>query len=425
MLWGVFFCFEFTAWGNKDGDVELVIQPGIPLSRATLVPTFTSTPTSTPIQPPPGAPTPTSTRVVSDDPDPIATLQAIQNNILQAENRAQVLGRLQNASFQPAGGGSGLDHVPPIPFAANERRRVLAHYFAWFDNNSWNECNMSDGDKPLEPYHSDDPAAIGRHIQMARDIGLNGFTLHWFAPGDRTDRNFGTLLSLSEGTDFASSVVFSHHIWHGPHSRESVAQALRHIINQHGQHPNFLRLNHQPVIFFTDIYRTPSAPGESPHEFWASIRNQVDPQHQTWWIAEGLDASYLGVFDGLYVFKVTHADHPHDYTKSARWADRVRAMAQWTGRPKLWVATIIPGWDDRTATCKPDVRAPSPAHRLDRANGATFENTFKMAMASNPDWLIVGSFNEWVEGSYIEPGVIYGDKYMQMARELIRRFQRR
>ncbi len=155
------------------------------------------------------------------------------------------------------------------------------------------------------------------------------------------------------------------------------------------------------------------------------MREQVDPQRQTWWIAEGLDPSYLNVFDGLYVFKVSHADYPHDYRKSSRWGAWVRQWEQQTGQPKFWIATISPGWDDLRADCKPDVRINNTSHRLDRSNGAVYEATFTAAIESNPNWLIVGSFNEWVEGTYIEPSVQYGDKYMQMTAEFVRRFKGR
>ncbi|MEM7343206.1 MAG: hypothetical protein AAF485_03105 [Chloroflexota bacterium] len=396
------------------------LQP-VPTSTSTIVP-LPGAPTETPI---PGPPTPTGTRVVTQLIDPTVTALAQARATIEAENRATVMAKLQTQpqnSFPlntSSVGGGASGRVDPL---------VLAHYFAWFDDTSWDDCNMSAGDRPLQPYHSDDPAAIARHVQMGREIGLNGFTLHWFSPGDRTDRNFGMLLDSSRGSDFASSVVFSYHIWHGAPAlnHQNVGGALRYIIDQHSQHPNFLNINGRPVIFFTDIYRVPSTPnGQSTQEFWAIVRDQIDPQRQTLWIAEGLDTSYLNVFDGLYVFKTTHAAHPHDFVKSPRWGARVRDWETRTGQAKLWVATITPGWDDLTSGCKPDVRAPAPFHRLDRANGAIYQASFESAVSSNPDWLIVGSFNEWVEGSYIEPGVLFGDRYMHMTREFVQQFQQK
>ncbi len=306
--------------------------------------------------------------------------------------------------------------------SARVQRKVLANYFAWFDNSSWDACNISAGDKPLQRYHSDDPEAIGRHVGMAIAAGINGFTLQWASPGDRTDRNFATLLNKSQGTDFQSTVIFLRHIWPGANQGNTI-EAIRHLQNQYGSHPNFLKINGRPVLFFTDVPRIPRAEGQSAKQAWASVRAQVDPGKQFWWIAEGLDASYLSVFDGLWVYKVSHAAYPNDYVKASRWANSVRSWEQRTGEPKLWVGTLIPGWDDRNAGCRPDIRVPSQPFVRDREGGNFYRATYNAAVKSNPDILWIHSFNEWVEGSYIEPSQYYGDGYMNMTRDMANQFR--
>lgn len=399
-----------------------VQRPAFATPRPTFTPTSTPRPTPTE-SPPPHRPSPTNTRVVPEEIYSGGTVQAAKRATEQSNRQIAVETTLK--SGDQTGTPASPGRVIPRIGHSSGSRLVLAHYFAWYDDNGWNDCNISAGDKPQEPYHSDDPAAIARHIELAIYTGLDGFTLHWFTPGDRTDRNFATLLAQSEGRGFSSTVVFSRHFWPGspPASRQTIAEALRYILDQYSNHPNFLRWEDKPVIFFIDAYRVPAAAGETAPQFWAAIRNEVDPQRQSWWITEGLDASYLAVFDGLYVFKISHATSLHDYVKSPRWGNQVRAWADLTGQPKLWLATISPGWDDLRANCKPDVRVPNTLHRLDRANGAIYEATFQAALASQPDWLIVSSFNEWVEGSYIEPSVQYGDKYLQMTKELVVRFR--
>ncbi|HFQ95267.1 MAG TPA: hypothetical protein ENK30_01720, partial [Anaerolineae bacterium] len=299
------------------------------------------------------------------------------------------------------------------PAAASSRGRsglVLANYFAWYDGNAWNACNISAGDKPLRLYHSDDPAAIARHVNLALNAGIDGFTLQWVGPGDRTDRNFATLLAQSAGKPFASTVVFLRHIWPGA-TQANTLEAIRYLMSSYAGHSNFLRIGGRPVIFFTDVYRVPRAGGQSAQDAWAQLRAQADPNHQAIWIAEGLDPSFLAVFDGLWVYKVFHAAYPNDYLKAPTWAARARAYGD-----KLWVATISPGWDDRRAGCKPDIRAPSQPFVKPRADGATYRATFDAAMRSNPDLLWINSFNEWVEGTYIEPSQFYGDLYLNLTR---------
>jgi hypothetical protein len=302
---------------------------------------------------------------------------------------------------------------------------VLLNYFAWYDGNGWGDCNISAGDKPLQPYHSDDTAAVGRHVRLALDAGADGFTQQWFAPGDRTDRNFSMLLSQSSGTEFRSTVVFLRHIWPGSPApgQANIAEAVRYILEQYGHHPNFLKLGGKPVLFFTDVYRVPRATDQTAQQAWASIRAQSDPAGDAWWITEGLDPSYLAVFDGLWVYKVTHASYPQAYLKASQWAAGVRQWEAKTGSRKLWVATVSPGWDDTRAGCKIDVRVPSTAHKQDRAGGAFFRATFDAALASQPDWLWVNSFSEWVEGTYVEPSELYGDIFLQLMREFAGRFK--
>jgi hypothetical protein len=362
-------------------------------------------------------PTSTSTRVVQIGVDRTATGQAGQRATAEAGEAARARELL--AAMLPTPHTSrpaGEAHYTA------QSRLVLAQYFAWYDAAGWNDCNISAGDKPLQPYSSDDPLAITRHLKMAVDAGLDGFTLHWFAPGDRTDRNFETLLKLSQGVNFYSTVVFSRHIWPGAPapSRQNIAAAIEYVLDKYSSQPNFLTVDGKPVLLFVDMYRVPAAAGQSPQQFWVDVRNEVDPQHQSWWLAEGLDPTYLDVFDGLYVFKITHAAYPDDYLKDSRWAARVR---QW--QHKLWLATISPGWYDLRAGCKTDVRVPNQPHHRDRQDGALYLATFNAALQSQPDWLIISSFNEWVEGTYIEPSVQYGDKYMQMTKEFVKRFKAR
>lgn len=348
--------------------------------------------------------------------------------------------QLQAPDGQPMGGQVFVRIVVPspptsavddeTPSEANTARvlpLVLLNYFAWYDADGWDDCNISAGDRPLELYNSDDPATIGRHIRMALDANVDGFTQQWFAPGDRTDRNFSALLDQSVGTGFRSTIVFLRHIWRGSPaaSQASVTEAIRYVVAHYGNHPNFLTQNGKPVLFFTDLYRVPAAAGQSAPQAWAAIRRQADPNGMALWIGEGLDPSYLAVFDGLWVYKITHAVSPQAYLRARQWADAVRAWEIKTGQQKLWIATLSPGWDDTRAGCRADVRIPSAAHQQARGDGAFFGATFDAAMSSDPDWLWVNSFNEWVEGTYIEPSLLYGDRYLQLTRQFTAAFKSR
>lgn len=400
----------------------LTTPTGTPTPR----PTATAAPTEVP------SPTPTTTETSTPSPSPSPSSTSTPGAVLTATTTATstptappetpTVATTATPADPPRRAEQGVQSagaspVPPL---------ILANYFTWFDNDGWSDCNISAGDRPAQPYSSDDPAAIKRHVEQALGAGIDGFTANWFAPGNRTDHNFATLLAQSQGTDFHSTVVFSRHIWPAPPATpEAIIAAIRYILDTYAQHPNFLHAAGKPVLFFTDVYRVPRAGSQTAQEAWAAIRAVVEPQHETWWIAEGLDPSFLSVFDGLYAHKITHASLSNDYAKASQWADDVRAWAAQTGARKLWVATVMPGWDDRDAGCRTDVRVPTNPHRRSRNEGAFYRATFEAALTSAPHWLWINSFNEWVEGTYIEPSIQYGDTYLRLTREFADRFKGR
>jgi uncharacterized protein YraI len=139
---------------------------------------------------------------------------------------------------------------------------------------------------------------------------------------------------------------------------------------------------------------------------WRDIRNQVDPGYGNLWISEGVDTSFLQVFDGHYLYSNTWNPAVNLASTNGKFAGLVASVAQQMGVPKLWVATVMPGYDDTR------IRSGGFAH--DRAGGAYYAESWQSAIDSGPAWIIINSFNEWVEGSQIEPSVAFGNQYLDL-----------
>ena len=58
-----------------------------------------------------------------------------------------------------------------------------------------------------------------------------------------------------------------------------------------------------------------------------------------------------------------------------------------------------------------------------RNNGATYHESWAGAIASNPDWITITTFNEWFEGAMIEPSVTYGNLYLDLTQQLIKQWR--
>jgi Ni/Co efflux regulator RcnB len=277
---------------------------------------------------------------------------------------------------------------------------ALAFYYAWFDENSWNPTQLSD--LPAQRYASRDRATIERHVSQAQAAGIDAFVQSYWGPGNQTEDNFKTLLDVAQARGFRAAIDFE--VTAPPYngSRAAVVSGLRHAITTHTSHPAYLRWDGKPVIFFWRQQQY------SVND-WAAIRNEVDPSRSTIWIAEGTDTSFLAQFDGHHLYSVAWAPDPApQLVKVGNWVRGVEG--RWGN--KIWVATVMPGYDD-TRLGRPN------GFRRDRANGAYFRETFRGARESQADWVIVNSFNEWPEGTYIEPGERYGDAYLTLTAELV------
>jgi len=286
---------------------------------------------------------------------------------------------------------------------AQESPPVLAFYYAWFDQNTWTSGQSAD--LPAELYTSADPATIQRHVAQAQSAGIDAFVQSWYGPqeaNNQTETNFRTLLDVAQSNGFKTAVDIE---TSGPFfgDANAVKDALATLLATHTQHPAYLRYQGKPVVFFWRQQRF------SVDE-WRNIRNQVDPNHDTIWIAEGVDIEYQDVFDGHHLYSIAWAASPAD--QLAKWGNRVSTYETENQTNRLWVATTMPGYDD--------TRLPrDDAFAVPRRNGDYYRETWRGAIASQPDMIIITSFNEWPEGTQIEPGQGYGNLYLDITRELV------
>jgi uncharacterized protein YraI len=275
---------------------------------------------------------------------------------------------------------------------------VLAFYYAWYDSGVWTYDRLSD--LPAEPYASRDRGAMGRHIDQARRAGIDALLLAWYGPGgpNQTEDNLAAMLDEAAARGFKIGVLFE---TDSPFfsGQGDVTSALQHLLSVHAAHPAYLRVDGRPVIFFW-------RPGIYGVDTWRSIRAQSDPGNTAVWIGEGTDTGLLAVFDGHHLYSNTW-NPPADLSGVNRnYAARVQQAQETFGATKLWVATVMPGYND--------VRIRADGFARDRESGNYYAQAWQAALDSQPHWIVVNSFNEWPEGSYIEPSAAYGDAYLDL-----------
>jgi hypothetical protein len=289
----------------------------------------------------------------------------------------------------------------PAPARADGGERlVLAFYYTWFDEHSWGPNKVPD--QPAQPYVSRDHGVMARHIDQAKAAGIDALIVSWYGPStnnNQTETNLRAMLDEAAARGFRLGVDFE---VTSPFYRNAgdVQAALKTLIATHAQHPAYLRSNGKPVIFFWRQQRFDTGT-------WAAIRAAVDPNHDTIWIEEGVDVSPLSVFDGHHLYSVTWNPQTDMANTANKFAKRVRDYAVRAGTPKVYVATVMPGYDDRKT-------GRGNAFAVGRENGAYYARSWQAAIGSAPDWIVITSFNEWPEGTYIEPSQTYGNLFLDL-----------
>jgi hypothetical protein len=143
--------------------------------------------------------------------------------------------------------------APPAA-RANAPRLVIADYMMWY------QVDTFDGKQSFDVpaaggYNSDDMQTIQTHLALAQRACLDGFTAHWFGSKEpRTTANFTRLLQASSGSNMKHAVVLLQNSLPGIKEADLIA-SVQYVLSNWAGHPNYLRVDGKPVIFFEAMQR--------------------------------------------------------------------------------------------------------------------------------------------------------------------------
>ena len=303
----------------------------------------------------------------------------------------------------------------------------------------------------LGPYDSQASSVIDRHLEWAHDSGIDVLISSWWGPSTYEDQSLGLLLDRIEATASpvrASVYLETWALFYGhqfqpdffgdarnftPDSRAQIrsraADWLVYLLRTYGQRPGLERVDGRPVVF---IYTAAIFAPIEWQEIFANVRGAtgIDAFYQA--DVEGADFSALAeVFDGLHVYTPVHLTAEGDLSLAARILDPQAAVENplkevtdpvtvggdyraWAAEARAfgrsWSATVIPGFDDRR------IRNPSFVVSRDHGSERTYDFFWRTALSTKPDWILITSFNEWHEGTEIEPSIEYGDEFLDRTR---------
>ena len=289
---------------------------------------------------------------------------------------------------------------------------VYAHYYPWYASSPqfrhWNggdsarpdpQDNLATTSYPsLGPYASLDAAGtLDQHMRWLSLANVDVLIVSWWGQGSYEDSAVGGI--LDKASQYGLRVSFQIEPYVG-RSAASTLSDIVYLYAQYGRHPAFYRIarptlngpNSAPRgLFFlfvpTDPYLA-TAIGSlrgTPNDAVILVRTDDSKMYT--------DADIRGQIgwtgaDGMYNYGLYDATGTYD--TSLPWSPDY-----------LLVYAVCPGFDNSRT---PGVTSPTV---VSRNVGATYDASWSQLAQQKPEGVAVVSFNEWHEGTQIEPAIPY------------------
>lgn len=252
----------------------------------------------------------------------------------------------------------------------------------------------------LGTYSCTDSATIFCHMEMLKEARIGVIILTWW---DIHDFGYQSIdLIMDEAAKANIEVCF--HIEPFPgRNASTIRSGIENIIDTYGNHPAFYRMGDRPLFFVYDSYLISV-------EEWAKI---LKPESETTirktpydavmiglWVNEGEEDFFIkSGFDGFYTYfgatGFTYGSTPQNWDYLQKWA---------TAHNKIFIPCVAPGYIDTR------IRPWNNKTTRDRENGVYYDNMFQAVIDSKARFVGITSFNEWHEGTQIEPAVPFNHR---------------
>lgn len=292
-------------------------------------------------------------------------------------------------------------------------------------------------------YSSGDKNVIEAHLRMLRFAGIGVLVLSWYPAGmaDGAGEPVDPLVPIILDQSKKYGIKVALHI--EPYKGRTACSVRYDLLYAHKKgytsHPSYLKLastsmnstasKDLPVFFVYDSYAIPLA--QWARVFTTSgdmtVRGKPEDAYMIGLLIDSSDCKQYRIsgFDGGYTYFISQA------ATFASIPDNWRIMANECQRYELhFYPTIGPGYDD---LC---VRPWNKRATVDREDGSHFQRMVSKLPSGNLAGIGITSFNEWHEGTQIEPAAesirpIYADYspfseefYLRMVRKFVNRYAR-
>jgi|GEM_PF-2379610 len=247
-------------------------------------------------------------------------------------------------------------------------------------------------------YSSADPEVIRRHMRQLRQAGIGVICVSWFGPDCFEGRCLEELFEIAG----EHGIMINFHLEPAVQSSiHTIREAIVNLIDLYGDHPAFYHAavtGGRGLFYVYDSYNTPASE-------WARLLTpggDITIRGTRW------DAAIVGLlvnesdksfiedygFDGAYAYFAV------DGFSYASTSDNWSSLVDWSeDKDLLFIPSVGPGYSDLR------IRPWNQRNQRLREEGRYYDCMFAKAIQASPPIIGITSFNEWHEGTQIEPAM--------------------
>ena len=258
----------------------------------------------------------------------------------------------------------------------------------------------------LGPYSSKDPEVIDTHMQQIRDADIGVVVVSWYPQGlgDENGKPVDPLIPvlLDKAHEYSLKVALHIEPYAGRSAR-TVLKDIEYLHRHYASHPAYFKISVSgkdalPVVYIYDSYKTPASDWAEifSHRGFLSIRGtKNDIVAVSLFVHKDHESLVTkGGFNGFYTYFTT--DRFSFGSSLKNW----KYLSEFASRNRLlFIPSVGPGYDDS------QVRPWNQVNWRNRESGMYYTRSFKAAISLRPRFLSISTFNEWHEGTQIEPAV--------------------
>lgn len=313
---------------------------------------------------------------------------------------------------------------------------VSVYYYSWWENTGythWPDGYLGEKLHPPQPpylgeYNSNSLDLIKQHLEWSQTYGIDNWICSWWGGQiwNEIDIIIRSLIAtnvMQFNTTFclcyesAGLLKFQNdQIVFDDEDIAKLRSDFDYIATTYFSNPNYYRINNRPVVYF---YLTRVFSGEYAQALQLLRQDMIARGYDIYIVGDEVywdtpNQTRIAAFDAITAYNMHGPWQYAGYPANTNFIDDVSAIySQYSNVANSlgvdFIPNTMPGYNDRAVRLSANHYVIPPQFHPDSNNVSTFSQFTRMAINhvdSSINAIDINSFNEWHEGSQIEPAIV-------------------